>query len=247
MIESESPSEKPKQDSQQIVEQHKQVNDEVDESAKFLSAFNQTVKRQTRAAKNGAFQNSSGKRKSLSLKDLNPTLGFGPKPNLPESGTDGQVSRTDDYLRNVELGMQTMLSTREFVYYSYYQRIKDKIRQHWEPTVREKVRLEYRQGREIASTKDHITQVIITLNRSGELVHVDIVTKSGVQALDDAAVDAFRSAAPFPNPPKGLIETDGQIRIRWDFVLEASLQKLTPKVKKIAEGIDDESTSPSRL
>jgi len=41
----------------------------------------------------------------------------------------------------VNTGMQTLLSTREFVYYSYYARIKEAIRQHWEPNVREKVKL----------------------------------------------------------------------------------------------------------
>jgi protein TonB len=39
--------------------------------------------------------------------------------------------------------------------------------------------------------------------------------------LDSAAVEAFRQAAPFPNPPKGMVEADGTIKIRWDFVLEA--------------------------
>ena len=42
-----------------------------------------------------------------------------------------------------------------------------------------------------------------------------------MRELDDAAVEAFRQAAPFPNPPKGLIETDGTIKIRWNFVVES--------------------------
>ena len=79
----------------------------------------------------------------------------------------------------------------------------------------------YRQGRTIASAKDRVTQVLVTLNPEGELVKVEVLTQSGVMDLDSAAVEAFRQAAPFPNPPKGMVEADGTIKIRWDFVLEA--------------------------
>src|SRR5690606_8589825 len=110
-----------------------------------------------------------------------------------------------------------------FVYYTYYQRIRAQIRQYWEPSIRQKVRRIFAQGRTIASTRDHITRVIIVLDRTGSLKKVQVVGESGVSDLDEAAVDAFRAAEPFPNPPKGLIESDGNIRIEWDFILEAHL------------------------
>ena len=116
--------------------------------------------------------------------------------------------------------MKTLLSKREFVYYSYYARIKEAIRQHWEPDVREKVKIIYRQGRSIASAKDRVTQVLVVLNGKGELMRVEVLGQSGVDQLDNAAVEAFRAASPFPNPPKGMIESDGTVKIRWDFVLE---------------------------
>src|SRR6185312_2095784 len=102
----------------------------------------------------------------------------------------------------------------------YYARIKEAIRQHWEPDVRERVKIIYRQGRSIASAKDRVTQVLVILNAKGELLKIQILSQSGVIDLDNAAVDAFREASPFPNPPKGMIESDGTIKIRWDFVLE---------------------------
>src|SRR5262249_31648839 len=138
-----------------------------------------------------------------------------------EAGEKGNPSQSDDYLKDVQTGMQTLLSTREFVYYTYYARIKESLRQHWEPTVREKVKIIYRQGRTIASAKDRVTQVLVTLNSQGELIRVEVLSQSGVEALDAAAVEAFKEAAPFPNPPKGMVEPDGTIKIRWDFVLEA--------------------------
>ena len=155
------------------------------------------------------------------LKDLAPKFSMSPGPKAPDNEKNGDPSQTDDYLKDVNTGMQTLLSTREFVYYSYYARIKEAIRQHWEPNVREKVKIIYRQGRSIASAKDRVTQVLVVLNSKGELIRVEVLSQSGVDALDAAAVEAFKAAAPFPNPPKGMVEPDGTIKIRWDFVLEA--------------------------
>lgn len=159
------------------------------------------------------------------LKDLMPSF----RPAMPKvdaqdasSASSVDPSATDDNLKNVNKGMQTMLSTREFVYFSYYNRIKDKLRQYWEPKIKEKVAHILRSGRSIASTGEKITKIIIVLDDKGILQKVQVVGPSGVSDLDDAAVEAFRAAAPFPNPPHGIIDADGTIKIRWDFVLEAN-------------------------
>ena len=154
------------------------------------------------------------------LKDLAPKFSMDAGPKGAKADENGDPSKSDDYLKDVNTGMQTLLSTREFVYYSYYARIKEAIRQHWEPDVREKVKIIYRQGRSIASAKDRVTQVLVVLNGKGELMRVEVLGQSGVDQLDNAAVEAFRAASPFPNPPKGMIESDGTVKIRWDFVLE---------------------------
>lgn len=159
------------------------------------------------------------------LKDLVPSF----KPAMPtaesqelaKGGGEG-ASATDDHLKNVQTGMQTLLSTREFVYFSYYNRIKDKLRQYWEPKIKEKMERIIRQGRTIASQSDRITRIVIILDNKGTLMRVQVVGPSGVSDLDEAAVEAFRAAAPFPNPPKGIEEADGTIKIRWDFILEAN-------------------------
>jgi protein TonB len=230
----------------QIVEQQKRLNDEVDKTSRFLSAFNQKVIRQTRAARSGKFVNTAlggaktegakdgqkrqklnGKaRKALArgelpkLQDLIPKFSINPGQEGPNSKHVGNPSQTDDYMKDVKTGLQTLLSTREFVYYAYYNRIKEALRQHWEPDVQERVKIIYRQGRSIASAKDRVTQVLVTLDSKGELIKVEVIGQSGVDDLDNAAIQAFREASPFPNPPKGMIESDGTVKIRWDFVLE---------------------------
>lgn len=229
----------------QIVEQKKQINDEVDEKTKFLSQFNQRVVKQTRAMKSGEFRNTTTpgqapntdstpsdntpQQKSKvgelpSLAKLRPQFNPTPRNNDTTPTNPGQESQSDDYLKDMDRGIQTMLSTREFVYYSYYSRIKEKIRQHWEPGIRERVRMIYRTGRTLASAKDIVTQVLVVLNNQGELLRIEVINASGNQSLDDAAIDAFKQSAPFPNPPSGMIEADGTIKIRWDFILEASLE-----------------------
>jgi len=233
-----------------IVEQSETpLNDEIPEETNLLSAHNQRVVKETRASRTGAFLNSAGKGNNSkpadevvqktaktqkttqgtlpTLSDLRPTF----NPNVsreinPTQGADGQASQTDDYLKDKDPSLETLLNTREFVYFTYYQRIRNQIRQYWEPSIRVKVKKIFAQGRTIASEKDHITRVIIILDKRGNLQRVQVVGESGVKDLDDAAVEAFRAAEPFPNPPKGIVEKDGTIKINWDFILEASIDDL---------------------
>lgn len=224
----------------QIVEQDKSVNDEIPEDAKFLSQQNQKVKEETRAQNRGTFTNQAAqnlaeqRQKVEKPKERNRKLDHGlptfealkPKFEWDNMGSKSQerstASQSDDYLKDVKTGVQTMLSTREFLYYSYYNRIKAQLKQYWEPKIKEKVKRIFAQGRQIASDQDRITKVVIHLNDAGVLIRVQVVGESGVRDLDDAAVEAFRAAAPFPNPPKGIVDADGTIKIRWDFILESA-------------------------
>ena len=139
-----------------------------------------------------------------------------PKPAL----SGAEVSQNDDYLKDVVAGAETLLKTREFVYYSYYNRIKKKLKQHWEPRIQEKIVKILRKGRKIASVNDKITHLVITLDEHGELKRIQVKQASGYNDLDDAAIEAFRAAAPFPNPPKGIVTGRGEVQIPWSFVLE---------------------------
>jgi TonB family protein len=185
-----------KMDMQKIVEKHKQQEIEMEKSLEESAFKFKTPYDKPQSAKNEEEDKS----------DDSP-------------GSD--VSQTSDYLKDVDKGMETLLSTREFVYYSFYARIRRQLNQHWGGKVREKLTKIFKEGRTIASADDKITKVLITLDRRGELVRVQVLNDSGIRDLDDAAVEAFKEAAPFPNPPEGIVESDGTIKIRWDFILEA--------------------------
>jgi TonB family protein len=236
--------------SQQVVEQdEKPVNKETPENTKFLAQHNQKVLNETVAAHRGEFKNLKQKQKpgekatkkqastSQDKKPFNPLSDLNEQfknKQLSEIGKNyedrekakaesqgGDTSQTTDYVKNVDQGLETLLNTKEFKYYTYFNRIRRQLSQHWEPNVRDRLSKMFRQGRSIASDVDKVTKLLITLNAEGQLVKVQILSDSGVNDLDEAAVDAFRSAAPFPNPPMGIVDADGTVKIRWDFVLES--------------------------
>ncbi|MBL7715942.1 MAG: energy transducer TonB [Bdellovibrionales bacterium] len=134
----------------------------------------------------------------------------------PEFG-GGQAP--SDYVDGLKESESTMLNTREYVFFGYFHRIRERLDLAWTATLREKFEKLYRAGRSIASEKEHTTRLMVFLNELGEIKKVQVVEESGTRDLDDAAVRAFNQAGPFPNPPKGLIEPDGLVRIKWDFVL----------------------------
>jgi protein TonB len=58
------------------------------------------------------------------------------------------------------------------------------------------------------------------INHKGEIVHVKVIGTSGVRELDEAAVESFNKAGPFPNPPQGMLK-NGVATIEWGFVVKS--------------------------
>lgn len=230
----------------QIVEQN-QINNELDKNAKYLSAHNQKVLKETVAKKHGEFQNIKNQvpvspsvpQKPVSQsQESSPIHKFIPRRDLFDgyqasvkrnensknmknpNERNGAESQSRDYLPDTSAGMETMLSTREFVYYTYYNRIRNQLSQHWESRVREKFIALMKKGRRISNESDKITKLLVVLDKNGTLVKIQVVGESGITDLDDVAIEAFRLAAPFPHPPKGIIDVDGTIKIPWDFIIE---------------------------
>tara|TARA_B110001454_G_scaffold219179_1_gene250726 strand:- start:7249 stop:8118 length:870 start_codon:yes stop_codon:yes gene_type:complete len=232
----------------QIVDQDDNaLNKETPDDDYYLSKNNQKVLKQTVAKDKGEFKNTKAKKsaenkpvaqqqqaKSEQHETHRPEK-FNPMSDMSASfreksfttmasgapSSAATASQTQDYLKDKSIGVETILSTKEFKYYTYFNRIRKQLSQHWEPKVRDKLTKMFRQGRTIASEQDRTTKLLIILNQQGVLVNVQLVSDSGVKDLDEAAIESFRSAAPFPNPPKGIIDPDGTVKIRWDFILES--------------------------
>lgn len=128
------------------------------------------------------------------------------------------LGRTNDFLSNIPLGDFTRLNTQEYKYYGFYHRIRQKLEQFWGLNIQEKANKIFKEGRSIASDSNLITGLTIALNDKGEIVDIVLKSTSGVKELDEAAVESFNQAGPFPNPPKGMIR-DGKAVIDWGFVV----------------------------
>lgn len=144
-----------------------------------------------------------------------------PLPDTPQwknMNSDLGVS-PQDHVKGVQETEATALNTREFIYFSYYQRIRDQLERAWRPLLQDQLARLFRSGRNPASNMEHVTRTVVTLDSKGEVIRVQVLEESGTRDLDDAAVRAFNEAGPFPNPPRGLVEDTGQVKIQWQFVL----------------------------
>jgi TonB family protein len=130
------------------------------------------------------------------------------------------VSSNNDYIEDVQLGDVTKLNTVEFKYYGFYHRIRQKLEQFWGRSLREKTEKLFQSGRTLSGNDDHITSLQIYIDAEGEIIQVLIKGTSGIKELDDAAVESFNQAGPFPNPPKGMLNKDGVAVIKWGFVVK---------------------------
>lgn len=129
-------------------------------------------------------------------------------------------SATNDYVEEVRLGDFTHLNTVEYKFYGFYHRIRQKLEQFWGKSIQEKAEQIFRSGRRLPASESLITSLQVTLNAKGEIIGVKILGASGVKELDDAAIESFNQAGPFPNPPKDLL-VNGKVTIDWGFVVKS--------------------------
>jgi TonB family protein len=232
------------QQKMQIVESEESPNKEAPKDAKYLGERNQTVEKETKAksgvtfSKQGGVAQETGRgtQQKFTLKNLAPSQKITPptkeegdeyrekiaRQHTPEGGQAGaQASSTSDYLNDTKEGDRTLLNTKEFVYFSYYRRIRERLELAWNSRLQATLQQYLVAGRQLATEKNYVTKVIVVLDRHGRITAVQLMEGSGARDLDQAAVDAFNSAGPFPDPPSGLIDRDGTIKIPWSFVLQS--------------------------
>ncbi|MFC2075362.1 TonB family protein, partial [Bdellovibrionota bacterium] len=229
----------------QVVDQTPEANKERPDRAKFLSQFDNRVKEETRAPvvddpsqapppsrrqmgqeppkpktpEEGsllALRKDQGKQKVMEKESEPSWDDLTALSRRPENLS--RPSASDDYLPDTKLGDRNLLNTREFLYYSYYARIKERLRMFWTPSVRRVMTRLYHAGHEF-NRGELITKVRVTLNQDGSLTNIKILDGSGLRELDNIAIASFEKAAPFPNPPSGMIEENGNVYLRWDFIL----------------------------
>jgi len=120
-----------------------------------------------------------------------------------------------DKLDGVEEGEETWLNTRDFKYSSFYLRIHRAVQQQWDPAGPLRSRDPYGQR---FTQKEWVTGVTVKLDEQGAVKQVTVVRSSGLEFLDNAAVQAFLKAQPFVNPPPALVDSRREIVLpMWTF------------------------------
>lgn len=135
-----------------------------------------------------------------------------------KAGKSG-LAQNNDFVEDIPLGDMTNLNTSEFKYFGFYDRIRKKLEQYWGNSLREKAEQIHRSGRRIPASENLVTSLIVSIDSKGQILEVVIKGTSGVTELDQAAVESFNKAGPFPNPPTGLIK-NGRAQIEWGFVVK---------------------------
>lgn len=157
---------------------------------------------------------------------LRPPGGGGGRPEVPGSSpllpSEQQVARavgsgTDDYLKDVDDGEETALNAKRWKHAAFFNRVKQQVRDHWRPAD---VYRQHDPTFRIYGQRDRFTLLRVALKPDGSLADVVLETPSGVDFLDDEAIEAFKQAQPFPNPPRQLITATGLISFRFGFYFE---------------------------
>jgi TonB family protein len=224
----------------QIVDSEDPAEFKKPKDSKFLSDKDRIFDRETLSRNTAPFQKGShgstaasagkGSKKEITLsalgqiKDHDPMAAaakeYAKRGNKSATVPGRDISSTSDYVENVPLGDLTHLNTQEYVYYGFYHRIKIKLEQFWGRSIQEKAEQLQKSGRHIASEENLITALRITLDQQGEILAIAVVGPSGIRELDDAAIESFNQAGPFPNPPKGMV-VDGKVTLEWGFVVKS--------------------------
>lgn len=128
------------------------------------------------------------------------------------------LGQSNDFLEDMPLGDFTKLNTQEYEFYGFYHRVRQKLEQFWGANIQEQAEKIFKSGRSLANDSNLVTGLMISLNSKGEIIDILLKSTSGIKELDDAAIESFNQAGPFPNPPKGMIK-QGRAVIEWGFVV----------------------------
>ena len=127
---------------------------------------------------------------------------------MGESARGGDQALLDQDLPE---GDRNILNTQESRYYSFYARIHETIGPLWQSLV----------GRIITSKPfnggEYLTRVEIVLDADGTYVESRILQSSGSRDLDQVIHEAWKRIGRFPNPPRDLLDGNGQVRMGWTF------------------------------
>lgn len=203
-------------------------DEEYNETARYLGKVNRRVQEETRARAWGAPKNRKSRVQYIVQQDMDDIVGTylkGKRPSKNKGNSGGSTdtdeygeSTTYDYLPDVRIGDDTILNTAQFIYFTFYRRVEERVVYLWNNYVTEFIRSRPDVAENL-SKRDYVTDVEAVLDKEGNFIRMQIIRSAGVTGLDQAPEQAFAVASPFVNPPEGMVEEDGLIKMRWRFIV----------------------------
>jgi protein TonB len=135
----------------------------------------------------------------------------------PATVNAGHGRSSDRLEEDLPLGDISLLNTREFVHWNYYQDIRERIERYWGKSI-ETLAKSFSNRKVIFS--QNMTTLKVVIDSSGKINNVILERPSDISEFDSAAIDAFNRAGPFPNPPSGILKDDRAV-IEWRFIVNA--------------------------
>ncbi len=118
----------------------------------------------------------------------------------------------------LEEGEATWLQSREFKYATFMNRMRSEIGQQWYPRVRDAQRERDPDG-SLFFYRERTVVLGLTLDTDGNVKDLSVMQSSSVDFFDRVAVSSVRAAQPFPNPPRGMFHSEGEVRIPFSFTM----------------------------
>ena len=116
-------------------------------------------------------------------------------------------SPSNDMLQEAQSD-RTALNAREFLYAAFWNRVKQLVSFYADQTL-----ANARPTVALTKSKYEI-QLKGLIAPDGGLAAIEVARGCGIREFDEALLEAFELAAPFPDPPDAAIEADGFIHIR---------------------------------
>lgn len=200
---------------------------QLEKKVKFLSKNTRRVKREQVARRTGKTANrqlQQPKRQQQQKWDP-PTIngpGISAKQELRKMEKEVRLSEStiSEFIPEVRQGGFTSLNTDQFMFYTFYARINEQIRNRWVSNIREFADMTPQSILNNITQKRQLTQLEVILSPEGEYIKTIIHKKSESHGLDMAAAQAFLDANPFNNPPLEIVSEDGYIHLHYAFYVQ---------------------------
>jgi TonB family protein len=141
----------------------------------------------------------------------------------------GRGSPAADRLLGVADGDATLVNTRAFRFAAFYRRVYEAIQGEWRPNEEWDARDPHDR---VLGRVPRRVRVELVLDPEGRLREAKLVKGSGLDFFDRECLRAVAAAAPFPNPPRGLVGPDGLVVVPVPLLFEwgqdALLDRLLP-------------------